>query len=127
MQSSFSIKYVYEDILSVEPAGLVRISNGELTSDRWWKPESWLHSSATIPTIADVFEESISHQAVSDVPICLLLSGGIDSSFLSSYFQGKDIKAIYADFGNSYSKQELSRAKYVAETYNIPFEAVPVF
>lgn len=39
----------------------------------------------TCKTIRDLLEDSISKQLVSDVPICTMLSGGLDSSIITAY------------------------------------------
>ncbi len=56
--------------------------------ETYWKLESKQHKDSfgkTCETIRDLLEDSISKQLVSDVPLCTMLSGGLDSSIITAY------------------------------------------
>lgn len=56
--------------------------------ERYWKLESKEHKDSfgkTCETIKELLEDSISKQLVSDVPVCTMLSGGLDSSIITAY------------------------------------------
>lgn len=69
---------------------------------------------------AELLENSVKRQLLSDVPVGIFLSGGIDSSaitaFASKYFSGK-IKTFSAGFDFDKGHNELPMAKYVADYY----------
>lgn len=76
----------------------------------------------TITTIKEKLETAVSRQLVSDVPIGVLLSGGIDSSsmvaFSSKHYSKKiDTYSVAYDF-NIDGKNELDNAKLVAKKFN---------
>ena len=52
----------------------------------------------TCETIKYLLEDSISKQLVSDVPLCTMLSGGLDSSIItaytSNYYKSKDMTKL---------------------------------
>ncbi|MEE1792868.1 asparagine synthase (glutamine-hydrolyzing) [Streptomyces sp. BE308] len=70
------------------PAGCtVRVSRAGLTEDRYWQLEVAEHADSldrTIHTVRELLESVVEQQMVSDVPLCTLLSGGLDSSSLTA-------------------------------------------
>jgi asparagine synthase (glutamine-hydrolysing) len=69
-----------------------------------------------------LLEQSVKRQLVADVPVGVLLSGGIDSSsivaFASKYYSGKlDTYSVEFDY-NIGGKSELEKAAKVAKRYN---------
>lgn len=73
----------------------------------YWKLESHPHLDnyeKTVETVAELVQDSIRRQMVSDVPICTFLSGGVDSSLVSAVCaaelkkQGKQLTTFSFDF-----------------------------
>lgn len=73
----------------------------------YWKLESYPHTDSyekTVETVAELVQDSIRRQMVSDVPICTFLSGGVDSSLVSAVCaaelkkQGKQLTTFSFDF-----------------------------
>lgn len=73
----------------------------------YWKLESFPHTDSyekTVETVAELVQDSIRRQMVSDVPICTFLSGGVDSSLVSAVCaaelkkQGKQLTTFSFDF-----------------------------
>jgi asparagine synthase (glutamine-hydrolysing) len=80
---------------------------------RWWKLHAKEHTEDEATSIAHVralLTDSIRRQLVSDVPLCTLLSGGLDSSIISAVAaqeyrkQGRQL--------NTYSVDYVDNAKY---------------
>ena len=118
----------FTDIKSLPPATYLRIQGRNLTFTSWWSPDEWKDSlpPPSFSQIEHTFSSSIKSQLVSDVPSCLLLSGGIDSSFLAAHLHSSATPAVYADFSTPYSDNESARAEYVANTFNLPYKKIPV-
>ncbi|ACX63779.1 asparagine synthase (glutamine-hydrolyzing) [Paenibacillus sp. FSL H8-0457] len=78
---------VYKDISELRP-GMAMIFNREgLRKYTYWKLESKPHeddADQTASFLRDLLRDTVERQLVSDVPVCSLLSGGLDSSALSS-------------------------------------------
>ncbi len=74
-----------------------------------------------IYNIKDLFEKSVKSQLVSDVPIGIFLSGGVDSTaitaFASKYYSGK-LKTFSAGFDFDKGFNELPNAKFISEKFN---------
>ena len=62
-------------------------ARGRLVSRRYWALESRPHPddlATTVATVRHLVGDSVRRQMVSDVPLCTLLSGGVDSSGVSA-------------------------------------------
>ncbi len=68
----------------------------------------------------ELFEASVKKQLVSDVPIGIFLSGGIDSTAITAYatkhYKGK-VKTFSAGFDFDNGDNELENAKFIAEHF----------
>ena len=87
---------VFKNIHELKPAHFMVFNKSGIHIERYWKLESKEHKDSfkkTCETIRYLLEDSISKQLVSDVPICTMLSGGLDSSiitaFASNYYKQK--------------------------------------
>ncbi len=74
-----------------------------------------------IYNVKDLFEKSVKSQLVSDVPIGIFLSGGVDSTaitaFASKHYSGK-LKTFSAGFDFDKGFNELPNAKFISEKFN---------
>jgi asparagine synthase (glutamine-hydrolysing) len=78
---------VYRGLREVRPATTVRRSAAGLRETTYWRLPAHPHTddpAATTSTVRQLLEEIVDMQSVSDVPLCSLLSGGVDSSALSA-------------------------------------------
>lgn len=121
---------LFEGIFKVPNATWIKISkHGEITERRYWDP---LENSVDLSDATDVeistellnkLDKAVKRRSVSDVPVGVFLSGGIDSSINTKLFsesQKGNISAFsisYPDDVNSY-KDEMIYAKEVAKAVN---------
>ena len=74
-----------------------------------------------IVNIRELFEASVKRQLVSDVPVGIFLSGGIDSTAVTAYatkhYKGK-VKTFSAGFDFAGDENELPKAKRIAKHFN---------
>ncbi|OII67208.1 asparagine synthase (glutamine-hydrolyzing) [Streptomyces sp. CC77] len=78
---------VFRGMREVPPGGIVRVGRSGVTEERYWRLEVAEHTDSldrTISTVRELMEEIVEAQMVSDVPLCTLLSGGLDSSSLTA-------------------------------------------
>ena len=79
---------IFKNIHELKPAHFLLFNKTGIHIERYWKLESKEHRDSfgkTCETIRYLLEDSISKQLVSDVPICAMLSGGLDSSIITAY------------------------------------------
>ncbi len=78
---------IYKGLAEVQPGHLVRIRREGLTEHRYWALEAREHTDdldTTIGTIRSLLDDIVQRQLISDVPLCSLLSGGLDSSAITA-------------------------------------------
>ena len=78
---------VFKNICEVKPGEYLKLSNTGLTKKIYWQIESHAHTDnmeTTLEKTRELVEDAITRQLVSDVPLCTFLSGGLDSSGISS-------------------------------------------
>jgi asparagine synthase (glutamine-hydrolysing) len=78
---------VYAGMHEVRPGQIVRVSRNGLTKRRYWALAARKHEDdlpRTIMTVRELLEDIVQRQIVSDVPLCSLLSGGLDSSSVTA-------------------------------------------
>jgi asparagine synthase (glutamine-hydrolysing) len=80
----------FRDILELEPGHYLRVSRAGIHKRRYWTLEARPHEDdykTTVATVRSLLEDIVARQIVSDVPLCVLLSGGVDSSTLTALAQ----------------------------------------
>lgn len=78
---------LYKNIKEVLPGTYLSISKYGVRQEVYWRLESHPHEDSyekTIEKAGEMISSAIIRQMVSDVPICTFLSGGVDSSLVSS-------------------------------------------
>ncbi|MER5772351.1 asparagine synthase (glutamine-hydrolyzing) [Streptomyces sp. NPDC001985] len=75
---------VFQGMHQVRPGHLVRVRpDGRTAEQRYWALEAAEHTDdldTTVGTVRELLERAVSEQLDAEVPLCLLLSGGLDSS-----------------------------------------------
>lgn len=78
---------IYRGISEVKPGCCLLVNNQGLHHRRYWSLESKPHTDSfneTVDRIRHLFIDTVERQLVSDVPVCTLLSGGLDSSAITA-------------------------------------------
>ncbi len=78
---------IYAGMCEVRPGQVVRVNHNGLTKRRYWMLTAHEHNEdlpRTIRTVAELLEDIVQRQIVADVPLCSLLSGGLDSSAVTA-------------------------------------------
>ncbi|MFD7335490.1 asparagine synthase (glutamine-hydrolyzing) [Streptomyces violascens] len=78
---------IFSGMFEVRPGQLVRIGREGLTKRTYWALEAREHTDdlpTTIDTVRGLLEDIVERQTVADVPLCSLLSGGLDSSAITA-------------------------------------------
>ena len=92
---------IFKNIYELKPAHFAIFNKYGFHLHKYWKFTSkpYVDSFAeTCDKIKFLLEDSIKRQLVSDVPLCILLSGGLDSSIItayaSNYYKKNDLPAL---------------------------------
>ena len=78
---------VYEGMYEVRPGQVVTVTRSGVSKRRYWQLEAIPHTDdlpTTVATVRELLLDTISRQLISDVPLCTLLSGGLDSSSVTA-------------------------------------------
>jgi len=78
---------VYDGILELEPGCYLSCSKYGMKKNVYWRLKSHPHEDSyekTVEKTKELVDSAVTRQMVSDVPICTFLSGGVDSSLVSS-------------------------------------------
>ena len=80
----------------VRPGWIVTASRAGVRQQCYWRLEARDHTDdipTTVRTVRELLDDIVGRQLVSDVPLCTLLSGGLDSSALTALAAGKLLDA----------------------------------
>jgi asparagine synthase (glutamine-hydrolysing) len=119
---------LFGDVKKVLPGhNMIIDENGKTETTRWWnlKEQIQNHSPIINPKqwFEETFFESVKLRMVSDVPVGVLLSGGLDSCSILSALYHQDFKNIET-FNISFSEEEHNEyhlAKKITEEYGYAF------
>lgn len=108
------------------------VENGTPILERWWN----FHPTPFDPmptaeeaeqTLLQLYQKAVKRHLISDVPVGLFLSGGLDSGLLLALMSGmrSDWKTFSIGFGNSFQNDELKQAAETAHYFgsqHVPIE-----
>lgn len=113
-QYSVPAETFFKDIYCLPPAHYLTYADGQVEITRYWEPAFHPDESMTLEQAVDeidrAFTDSVAAHRISDVEVGCFLSGGVDSSFVASYFGGQ--KAFTVGFDNG---QHYNESNYAAE------------
>lgn len=78
---------IYRGVAEIRPGHCLLYDRNGIQLCRYWTLESRPHEDSlevTVATIRELFRDAVERQLVSDVPVCTLLSGGLDSSIITA-------------------------------------------
>ncbi|MER8824817.1 asparagine synthase (glutamine-hydrolyzing) [Mesorhizobium sp. M0991] len=95
---------VFRGMREVRPGHIVRVTRGGIQQMSYWQLTDSAHSDdvpTTVRRVRELLDETIQRQLIADVPLCTLLSGGLDSSAmtaLAAHFSDDRIRSFALDF-----------------------------
>ena len=122
---------LYQNVKKVLPGHIMTIhESGKVTTYNWWDLKKEIQNQPEIKNpiewFRETFDDSIKLRMVSDVPVGVLLSGGLDSSSIlaSLYHQNyKDIQTFNIGFKEK-EHNEAHLAKMMAEKFDYEFHTM---
>jgi len=122
---------VYKGIKKLAPGTALIFENGTWRSERWYKykpipfaPDK--SDGEAKDELLELYKKAIKRHLISDVPLGLLLSGGVDSGLLLGLMQlsGDSWRTYTVGYGATYKDDELSDAAKIAELYSAKHTSV---
>lgn len=115
---------LFEGIAKVLPASFMTVNKSGVRSTPYWQIEEVeqvrVSPKEAAATIRERLEKAVRAQLVSDVPVGVFLSGGIDSSAItalaSKHYQGR-LQTFSVGFDYDRGVNELAKAQQVARQY----------
>ena len=102
---------VYRGLAELRPGTIAVVSRAGTRTSAYWALEAREHTDgliATASTVRELLADTVRRQTVADVPLCSLLSGGLDSSVVSALaavsLRGRDrakLATFSVDFAGS--------------------------
>nr|WSZ13538.1 asparagine synthase (glutamine-hydrolyzing) [Streptomyces canus] len=98
---------VWKGMREVKPGTMLIVDRGGVRERVYWRLEVGEHhddTETTVRRVRELLEDSVSRQLVADVPVGLMLSGGLDSSALTALAarklaeEGGQVRAFTVDF-----------------------------
>ncbi|WP_347550819.1 asparagine synthase (glutamine-hydrolyzing) [Pseudalkalibacillus hwajinpoensis] len=103
---------VFKGINELRPGFAMKFERSGLKVWRYWNVRSEEHTdnlSTTVETVRNLVKDSIKRQLVADVPVCTFLSGGVDSSAITSVAQStfnEEGKGTLRSFSVDYAEND---------------------
>ena len=121
---------MFKGIYRLQPGHTLAYSKGEIRMDRYWNPEFSPENRSEnyfIEELHRLLEESVRIRLMSDVPLGVFLSGGLDSSVVTALMAGmitEPVRTFSVGFGGE--ADERGKAREVAEHYGTDHKEVLV-
>ncbi|MEU0465190.1 asparagine synthase (glutamine-hydrolyzing) [Amycolatopsis sp. NPDC006131] len=97
----------WQNVFEVEPGTVLRADRTGLRTRRFWRLESRPHvddEPTTLKVVRELLDDIVERQRFADVPHCVLLSGGLDSTAITSIAagqsrgEGRELRTYSVDF-----------------------------
>ena len=123
--NAFEDRTFYHGVRVLPPGHWLIVEDGQRKLSTWWRIEEWLEqpSIARNPQeaaelVREALDASVKRQLMSDVPVGIFLSGGIDSSAIAAaamQVQSRPLASYSAGFDFDRGINELPKARLVAK------------
>lgn len=122
---------LYENVKKVLPGHILTIhESGKVTNEKWWNLKAEIQNQQKIikpvEWFRETFDDSVKLRMVSDVPVGVLLSGGLDSSSILASLNQQNYKNVQT-FNIGFKEKEHNEshlAKTMAEKFNYVFHTM---
>ena len=122
---------LYREIRKLAPGTCVVVEQGSVRIERWWQYDTApvdRTPATAIEELTALYERAVERQLVSDVPLGLLLSGGVDSGLLLALMNrhGVNWRSFTVGFGAAFEDDELALAGRTARHFDSPHTDIQI-
>ena len=121
-------KTVFKNILKLNPGHYIKINSDikEVSQKKYWDVDNnyknleGKNENQIIEELNEIIVDSVISRSVSDVPISILLSGGIDSGLITSILSKKikNISTFTIGFENKHNENDFLEANITSKYFN---------
>ena len=134
--NTFEERTIYRAVRSLQPGFRLVIDDGQARLESWWSVESCLARSQpgidgrdAAVAVREAVDTAVARQLVSDVPVGLFLSGGVDSSSIAASAAiagGRRLTSFSVAFDYDRGVNELPKARRVAQALGLDHHELQV-
>jgi len=127
--NAFEDRTIYRGVRALQPGCRLVIEDGHARLESWWRVETWLDRARpeanrrdATGAVREAVDTAVARQLVSDVPVGLFLSGGVDSSSIAAsaaVASGRRLASYSVAFDYDKGVNELPKARRVAQTLGL--------
>lgn len=127
--NAFEDRTIFRSVRTLQPGHRLILEDGKVTNEPWWKIEEWLAHPIQITNlrdaadaVRDALDAAVERQLVADVPVCIFLSGGVDSSSIAAsaaLASDRRLTSYAVGFDFEGGVNELPKARRVAELLDL--------
>lgn len=124
---------IHRDVQKLAPGSMLIVEDGRYKVDRWYqyRPETLEphpNDEEAAEELLDLYMKAVKRHLLSDVPVGLLLSGGMDSGMLLALMNlyGENWKTFTIGYGTSYLDDELNDAAKTARHFKSDHTSVEI-
>jgi asparagine synthase (glutamine-hydrolysing) len=117
---------IVEGIFELLPGSLLRWQAGRTTLESWALPETNSPRESSAPEVAEAMADAVAMHLVSDVPVGVFLSAGVDSALVATLAAraGGHLRSFTVGFPGP--RDETPAAAALARRLGLPHDSVPV-
>lgn len=116
---------LFRGILKLEPGNCLTVKNGQVTKREYWdlafKPEArWENVDEAVAELQQLLSQTVRDHMISDVPVGVLLSGGVDSTGVLRYaaeYSAQGLNTFTVGFSGASFADERPFARMAAEKF----------
>ena len=116
---------IFKNISKVEPGHYIKFINNKLEKTQYWNLNHFIKKKKNIKTdslieseVENLIEDATVKRLVSDVPLGIMLSGGIDSSLITALAQ-KNLKSKLKTFSVKFEEKDFDESGFAREIAKI--------
>ena len=124
---------LFKGIKKLAPGTMVIVENGTSLVERWYKfkpqPFSPMPSEKQAKDeLLEIYQRAVKRHLISDVPVGILLSGGIDSGLLLGLMNlyGNSWPSFTVGYGNAFKYDEIVEAEQTAKIFSSQHTSVKI-
>ena len=132
--NAFEERTIYRGVRSLLPGHRLVLEEGALRTEPWWRLEQWMTArrdltpSMAADEVRAAVDFAVRRQLVSDVPVGIFLSGGVDSSSIAASAAAAGARSLHS-FSVGFDEplvDELAKARGVAAKFGFQHHELEV-